>query len=59
MAPEDRDLRHDRELHDHGEEEEDGSLGSVGRRHGAFGFRFFVIRAVTASSDEKSTNGWI
>ena len=59
MAAEDRDLRHDRQLHDNGEEEESRRLGCVGGRHGAFGVRFFVISAVTASSDEKSTNGWI
>src|SRR5213592_2446667 len=59
MAVEDRDLRHDRQLDHDSEEEKSSRLCDVGGHHGAAGFRFFVIIAVTASSDEKSTNGWI
>src|SRR5207244_4036916 len=61
VAAEDRDVRHDRELQHDREEEQAGCLRQVGRHHGAFGIFLFVIRAVTASSDEKSTNGsiWI
>src|SRR5512133_2512221 len=59
MPAEDRDLRHDRQLDHDREEEERPGLRNVGGHHGACGFRFFVINAVTASSDEKSTNGWI
>src|SRR5262249_11572638 len=59
MTAEDRDLRHDRQLDHDGEEEQRDRLRNVGSHHGACGFFFFVISAVTASSEEKSTKGWI
>src|SRR6476620_3366897 len=61
MASEDVDVRHHRQLHDDDEEEQARGLCYVGRHHGAFGVRLCVIRAVTASSAEKSTYGaiWI
>src|SRR6476469_9337147 len=59
MAAEDRHLGHDRQLDHDDEEHQHARLRDVGRHHGACGFFFFVINAVTASSDEKSTNGWI
>src|SRR5262249_21104128 len=56
---EDLDARNDRELNDDDEEQQSRCLGDVRPHHGAFGLFFWVTRAVTASSEEKSTNGLI
>src|SRR2546423_8325075 len=59
MPAEDVDVRHDRQLDDDHEEQEQGRLRDIGKHQGAFGIRLWVINAVTASRDPKSTNGWI
>src|SRR5712691_128061 len=61
MTAEDVDVRHNRQLDDDHEKEQPSRLAGVGEHHGAFGIRLWVISAVTASSEEKSTKGsiWI
>jgi hypothetical protein len=59
VAAEDLDVRDDRELHNHRDEEQSCGLRRVRGHQGAFGVRLRVMSAVTASSEEKSTNGVI
>ena len=56
MAAEDLDVRDDRELDDDDEEEQGRGLETVREHQRAF---FRETSAVTASRDEKSTNGSI
>src|ERR671931_63167 len=60
-AVEEVDLREDRDLQDHGNEQESRRLGGVGGDHGATGTRLFETSAVTESSEPKLTYGsiWI